>query len=64
MAEQNQICLDDENFDWSVKAIMIKNHPYIAYEILKIYFWNKILNRKDCLWDLDISPSFCNKKQL
>ena len=64
MAKKNEICLAQECFDWNIKAVMIKNYPYLTYEIFKTDFRTNFLTRKGHLRNLNIISNFCNKEQL
>ncbi len=62
MAKENYIYLADEFFDLKVKAIMIKNHPYLAYEIFKKDSTKNFLNKRGHIRRLNIKASFCDKE--
>ena len=62
MANENYIYLADKFFDLNVRAIMIKNHPYLAYEIFKTDSRKNFLNKRGHIRKLNINASFFNKE--
>ena len=56
--------LAEECFDWSVRVIMIKDFPNLAYDIFKTSLRDNFFTKKGYLRDLVVNPCFCNKKQL
>ena len=64
MAEENIIDLEEIFFDWSLKAIMIKNYPDLAFNIFKTDFKNNFLNRKGHLRFFDFPHSVLSPQKV